>query len=97
MDHQPLGLDQAIRNKVDLQVSGHTHNGQLWPIQFITSMIFDISWGYRKFGNTNFYVSCGYGTWGPPVRLGNRPEVVQITMHFVTGTQAKETQEKANN
>ncbi len=97
MDHQPLGLDQAIRNKVDLQVSGHTHNGQLWPIQFITGMIFDVSWGYRRFGNTNFYVSCGYGTWGPPVRLGNQPEVVQITMHFVTDTQAKETQEKATN
>jgi predicted MPP superfamily phosphohydrolase len=82
MDHQPFGLYQAAQSNVDLQVSGHTHNGQLWPIQLITHMIFELSWGYKKVGNTNFYVSCGYGTWGPPMRLGNQPEVVQITIHF---------------
>jgi Predicted phosphohydrolases len=86
MDHQPFGLYQAVQNKIDLQVSGHTHNGQLWPIQLITHMIFELSWGYKKVGNTNFYVSCGYGTWGPPVRLGNQPEVVQIHLRFGLGS-----------
>jgi predicted MPP superfamily phosphohydrolase len=85
MDHQPFGLHQAAQSNIDLQVSGHTHNGQLWPIQLITRMIFDLSWGYKKVGSTHYYVSCGYGTWGPPVRVGNQPEVVQINIRFESG------------
>lgn len=96
MDHQPLGLSDAIENKVDLQVSGHTHNGQIWPIQFITHMIFELSWGFKKIGDTNFYVSCGYGTWGPPVRLVNQPEVVHITVIFGSGTSKESHVDKKN-
>jgi predicted MPP superfamily phosphohydrolase len=96
MDHQPFGLYRAAQNKIDLQVSGHTHNGQLWPIQFITRMIFDLSWGYKKVGTTHCYVSCGYGTWGPPVRSGNQPEVVQITIHFKSTTQPEDNPRRTN-
>jgi len=44
--------------------------------------VFELSWGYLKKGSTNFYVSTGFGTWGPPVRLGNTPEVVVFNLKF---------------
>jgi hypothetical protein len=78
LDHQPYHLKDVAANGIDLQISGHTHNGQLWPFNYIVGKIFELSWGYKKIGNTHFYVSSGYGTWGPPVRLGSRPEIVVI-------------------
>lgn len=82
MDHQPFNLSQAADQGVDLQLSGHTHHGQIWPFNYITKAIYELSWGYKRIKNTHFYVSCGFGTWGPPVRLGNRPEVVIIHLTF---------------
>ncbi len=82
MDHQPFQLDEAVNNGVDLQLSGHTHHGQLWPFNFITEKVYELSWGYVKKGNTHFYVSCGAGTWGPPVRTGNTPEIVNVKLRF---------------
>jgi predicted MPP superfamily phosphohydrolase len=86
MDHQPFQLDSVAAADVDLQLSGHTHHGQIWPFNYITQAMYTLSWGYLKINNTNFYVSCGYGTWGPPIRLGNRPEVVRITLGNSTHT-----------
>jgi predicted MPP superfamily phosphohydrolase len=82
LDHQPFHLEEAERNGVDLQLSGHTHHGQLWPFNYISQKIFEVSWGYKKKGNTHIYVSCGVGTWGPPVRTGNTPEIVNIKLSF---------------
>jgi predicted MPP superfamily phosphohydrolase len=82
MDHQPLRLNDAVDHGVDLQLSGHTHHGQLWPFNFISNAVYEVSWGYLKKENTQFYVSCGVGTWGPPMRTGNRPEVVNIKLKF---------------
>jgi uncharacterized protein len=82
MDHQPYYLQEASDLGVDLQFSGHTHHGQLWPLNFITSAIFPVSRGYARIGNLHVYVSNGIGTWGPPVRVGNRPEIVQFTITF---------------
>jgi predicted MPP superfamily phosphohydrolase len=82
MNHQPFNLSEASDANIDLHLSGHTHNGQLWPFNYITKAIFELSWGYLKKGNTHFYVSSGYGTWGPPVRTGNRPEVVIFKLKF---------------
>lgn len=82
LDHQPFHLDDSERLGVDLQLSGHTHHGQLWPFNYIAQKIFEVSWGYKKKGNTHVYVSCGVGTWGPPVRIGNTPEVVNIRLTF---------------
>lgn len=82
MDHQPFDLDKTVAAGVDLQLSGHTHHGQLWPLNYITSAIYEVSSGYKQKGNTHFYVSNGFGTWGPPVRLGNRPEIVMINVKF---------------
>lgn len=82
MDHQPFHLREAVEYGVDLQLSGHTHHGQLWPLNFITRAIYQISWGYGKIADTHFYVSSGAGTWGPPIRIGNYPEIVQIILRF---------------
>jgi len=82
MNHQPFNLDEVAKANVDLHLSGHTHNGQLWPFNYITKAIFELSWGLMKKGNTNFYVSSGFGTWGPTVRTGNRPEVVVFSLKF---------------
>jgi hypothetical protein len=80
LDHQPFHLEKAVECGVDLQLSGHTHHGQVWPIQLITKAIFEVSRGYKYKGNTHFYISSGFGTWGPPIRIGNRPEVVSIKL-----------------
>ncbi len=82
MNHQPFNLHEATFSKVDLYLAGHTHNGQLWPLNYVTGAIFELSWGFMKKGNTNFYVSSGFGTWGPSVRTGNRPEVVVFNVKF---------------
>ena len=82
MDHQPFALARGADLGVDLQLSGHTHHGQIWPFNYITKAIYELSWGYKKIKDTHVYVSSGFGTWGPPVRLGNRPEVVIIHLLF---------------
>jgi predicted MPP superfamily phosphohydrolase len=82
LDHQPYRLEEAAESGADLQVSGHTHNGQLWPFGFITNRLFEIAYGYGKKGNTHFYVSSGAGSWGPPVRIGSSPEIVNIRVRF---------------
>jgi predicted MPP superfamily phosphohydrolase len=82
LDHQPFNLDETAKSGVDLQLSGHTHNGQMWPLNYITDRIYELGHGYLKKDNTHFIVSSGYGIWGPRVRLGSRPEVLMITLRF---------------
>jgi len=82
MDHQPFNLGETAIEGVDLSLSGHTHHGQIWPFNYITKAIYELSRGYKKIGNTHFYVSTGFGTWGPPIRIGNRPEIVVIHLKF---------------
>ena len=86
MDHQPSNLAEPVQQGVDLQLSGHTHAGQLFPIGLITSRIFKDDWGYLRKGNFQLIVSSGFGTWGPPIRLGNTPEIVDITLTFTGRT-----------
>jgi uncharacterized protein len=82
LDHQPFHLEVAEQAGVDLQLSGHTHLGQLFPNNFITKAMYEIDWGYLQKGSLQVIVSCGFGTWGPPLRVGNKPEIVDITIHF---------------
>ena len=83
MDHQPFHLEEAQQCGVDLQLSGHTHNGQLWPLNYLIDKIYDIGWGYKLIGKTHYYVSCGIGEWGPPVRTGSVPEIINIHLRFI--------------
>ena len=82
MDHQPSQLEEPAEQGVVLQLSGHTHNGQLFPIQYITRRIFEKDWGLLQKNDFHLIVSSGYGTWGPPIRVGNTPEVVDIVIKF---------------
>ena len=82
MNHQPFELSEAVERRVDLHISGHTHHGQLWPFNYITEKVYEISRGYEKRDNTHLFVSNGVGTWGPPIRIGNRPEIVNIKLKF---------------
>lgn len=82
MDHQPINIDDALKNGIDLQLSGHTHHGQIFPFNLITRKIYEVSWGYKQKGPLHVYVSSGVGTWGPPVRIGNYPEIVLINLYF---------------
>jgi predicted MPP superfamily phosphohydrolase len=78
LDHQPLNLEEAQQNGIDMQLSGHTHHGQVFPANFITNLVYELSWGYLKKGNTHYYVTSGVGTWGPPVRSGSPTEIVLL-------------------
>jgi len=82
LDHEPTELHTSKATGVDLQFSGHTHRGQLFPNNYITSAIYEQDWGYLRKGALQLIVSSGFGTWGPPIRVGNRPEIVQVTVHF---------------
>lgn len=81
LDHEPRNFSESIDSNIDLQVSGHTHKGQLFPFNFVTHAIFQSDYGYTKYNNTNVIVTSGYGTWGPPIRTNSRSEIVMINLH----------------
>ena len=80
IDHQPYKLEESSRAGIDFQFSGHTHNGQFWPLNYITGLIFEQDWGYLKKKDSHFYISSGYGTAVIPIRLGNDSEVLNIKL-----------------
>ncbi|XEC95412.1 metallophosphoesterase [Paenibacillus tarimensis] len=82
MDHQPYHLKQAAEAGIDISLSGHTHRGQLTPNHWITRRLFELDWGYKQFGRLHAFVSSGYGMWGPPLRIGSRAEIIELTVHF---------------
>ena len=82
MDHQPTHLEEGESNGIDIQFSGHTHAGQFFPNNLITHAIFEKDWGYLKKGKSSFIVSSGYGTWGPPIRIGTNSEIINSVIHF---------------
>lgn len=82
LDHQPLYLNEAAEAGVDLQLSGHTHAGQLFPLNLINKLVYEKNWGYLRKNRTHIYVSSGSGTWGPPVRTGSYSELVLINLSF---------------
>lgn len=80
MDHQPASLRESAGSNVLLHISGHTHNGQIFPYNRIVSGIYEVGYGYKKIDNTHVYVSSGLGLWGAPLRIGSRSEIVRITL-----------------
>ena len=80
LDHRPSAIIEHSQLPIDLQVSGHTHNGQIFPANFIISAINRLGYGYEAIGKGHFVVSSGYGFWGIPFRLGSRSEVWIINL-----------------
>jgi predicted MPP superfamily phosphohydrolase len=82
MDHRPSRFAETLRLPVDIQLSAHTHHGQLFPIHWITALKYDLSWGMKRIGRTRFFVTCGVQTWGPPVRTVGDSEIMLIQVTF---------------
>jgi len=82
LDHQPFHLAEAEENGVDFQLSGHTHNGQLFPGNLIVNTIFEVGHGYKQKGNLHVYVSSGLGIWGPLFRIGTESEITVFNVVF---------------
>jgi predicted MPP superfamily phosphohydrolase len=80
LKHTPFHLQVAKEQGISLQLSGHTHHGQVFLFRFITSQIYQgYDYGLKKFGDLLVYTSSGAGTWGPPMRIDTKPEIVVIT------------------
>ena len=82
LDHSPFGIAEAKDTPVDLLVSGHAHNGQIFPGNLIVRAIYENGYGYRQFGNLHTVVTSGVGTWGPPWRIASQAEIVAVQISF---------------
>jgi len=78
MYHPPVGLEDAQKAGIHLQLSGHTHNGQLFPFNLPTKLFYPHMYGLHRIGDMYLYVTSGAGTWGPPMRLGSRNEIALL-------------------
>ncbi|MGW4649533.1 metallophosphoesterase [Kitasatospora sp. NPDC004289] len=80
MAHQPVNIHDAVRHGVDLQLSGHTHGGQLWPGNYLAELANPTVAGLERYGDTQLYVTRGAGAWGPPVRVGAPSDITVLTL-----------------
>ncbi len=79
--HSPVNIEQVKEAGVNLQLAGHTHKGQLFPFNFITQLVYKgYDYGLHQNGEFSVYTTSGASTWGPPMRTGNIPEIVQIRL-----------------
>ncbi|HSU38958.1 MAG TPA: metallophosphoesterase [Polyangiaceae bacterium] len=78
--HQPRAVFEAAEHGVGLQLSGHTHGGQIWPWNYAVRLQQPVVRGLARFGETQVYVSSGTGYWGPPMRLGAPAEITRVTL-----------------
>ena len=82
LDHQPTNLEEAEKAGIDFQFSGHTHHGQVWPLSWITDLMFEKAHGYHSRGKTQYYITSGLGIWGPKIRVGTRSEY--LVLHIIS-------------
>ncbi len=83
IDHQPIdAMDNANAN-FDIQVSGHTHRGQTFPGTWLIYLFHDYVYGNYQVGNMQLFITCGYGLWGIPLRVGSRSEIMMIEVHGI--------------
>ncbi|MFC7217381.1 metallophosphoesterase [Streptomyces polyrhachis] len=78
--HQPVVIHDAVRHGVDLQLSGHTHGGQLWPGNYLAELANPTVAGLERYGDTQLYVTRGAGAWGPPVRVGAESDITVVEL-----------------
>ncbi len=82
LDHRPTQLEEVSKTAVNAQFSGHTHNGQLFPFNFIIKRIYELGWGYKQKANTHFFVTSGLRLWGPPVKTAGKSEIMVVDFIF---------------
>jgi predicted MPP superfamily phosphohydrolase len=85
LEHRPTDLDQVSRSGADILLAGHTHNGQLFPVNVIALRQYELSWGYKLKNRTHVFVTSGVQVWGPPVRTAGVSEILVINVTFVDG------------
>jgi uncharacterized protein len=78
--HQPANFQVAAHKGVDLQLSGHTHGGQLLPMTLLIGLQWEYTAGLYRHEDSHIYVSRGCGFWGPPMRVGSPPEIVKLVL-----------------
>ena len=79
--HAPVHIDEFKNSGVNLQLSGHTHRGQIFPFRYITELVYKgYDYGLHRIGDYTLYTTNGAGTWGPAMRTGNTPEIVVVTL-----------------
>jgi len=78
MNHQPRGFDVAARHRINLMLSGHVHNGQIWPFNYVVGLFYPYLNGLHEYAGAFLNVSTGTGIWGPPMRLGSHSEIVLL-------------------
>jgi predicted MPP superfamily phosphohydrolase len=78
--HQPKDVEEAAQMGVGLQLSGHTHGGQIWPFSYLVKLAQPYLAGLHRHRDTQIYVNPGTGYWGPPMRLGTRAEITRIRL-----------------
>ena len=78
MNHQPRGFDVAVRHRINLTLSGHVHNGQIWPFNYVVGLFYPYLKGLHTHADAFLNVSTGTGFWGPPMRLGSHSEIVLL-------------------
>ncbi|MFJ9106943.1 metallophosphoesterase [Streptomyces sp. NPDC102283] len=78
--HQPVVIHDAVEHGVDLQLSGHTHGGQLWPGNLLAGLANPTVAGLERYGDTQLFVSRGAGAWGPPVRVGAPSDITVVEL-----------------
>ncbi len=78
--HDPASFRRASQMGVDLQLSGHTHGGQIWPFRWMVRVTVPWVAGLYRVGASAVYVSCGTGFWGPPMRLGAPAEITELVL-----------------
>ena len=81
MAHQPVQVSDAAARGVDLQLSGHTHGGQMWPFHYVVGLQQGALAGLSTVDGTQLYVTRGAGFWGPPVRVGAPPDITVLSLH----------------
>ncbi|MFD6330029.1 metallophosphoesterase [Streptomyces niveus] len=80
MAHQPVVIHDAVKHGIDLQLSGHTHGGQMWPVNYIAQGANPTLAGLEQYGDTALYVTRGAGAWGPPVRVGAPSDITVVQL-----------------
>lgn len=80
LDHIPKSTLDGRKIKADIQISGHTHDGQLFPINLIVKKMYEVSHGMKKYDGFHYFVTSGLGLWGPPVRVGTDSEIMLINV-----------------
>lgn len=80
LDHEPTDIEKNVQLPIDLQLSGHTHNGQVFPANLIVKFLNRLAYGHERINETDVIVSSGYGFWGVPFRLGSQSEVWVIEL-----------------